>query len=495
MGIKNRLRKWLDVPAPRKKRKRSFAGAKHSNVLSGWVFAYTQINDILKADLPTLRTRSRDLCRNNFLVKAFLNQAEVNVIGPRNIRLQSKVTARVSTDLDEVVNRVVEENWHEFTRTCDLTKRGGMQEFDTLALKSLVRDGEVFIRRQRGWTGNRFRYGIKVVDACLVDDQLTKQLTNGNSVVNGVEVDAMDVPVAYWLKTKSLGGVVDTMSTDHSRIPAEDMIHVFIQDEPGQTRGAPWTAPAMISLKHLDGFMEAAIVNARSKALCMGFLSDQPGEETDDLEGDTTGGDGETIFNMEAGTIREIGAKQFQKFEAAFPSDIDGFVKSIEKAITSSLPGSYASVSGDIENASWSALRNDEMRAKSSWSVVQQYYIRNVRTPIWEDWLQQALLTGQIRLGEQRTFLLSDYDRLNKPMWFPPVYPSADELKRQNANKLRIEMGTASRAEVIAEEGKDMFDVDASRRASQESEEGIDPVETEAPAPQVMPEPEDEEAA
>lgn len=471
--MKAAIRRWLGVEPLKKARKRSgFAGAKGGNAFSSWIFSSVNVNELLQAEHNVLRNRARDLARNNFLVKGFGNQADVNVLGPHNIKLQSRVT-RANGQLDKTVNDVLEREWKAFAPVCDTTRKNNLRQLDAQLLRCLWRDGELFIHHRNNWDGNRFRYGFKVLDPALVDDKMNKRLSNGNIVRMGVELQGMDgVPVAYWVKDSLLPN--NTRSTP---IPASEIDHYFIQDEPGQTRGVPWISAAMPNLKHLDGFMEAAVVNARAKALCMGFLESTGDDEADLDEGDDIGADNDTIWNMEAGVIRQTPpGRSFKGFDPGFPdAAMESFVKVVMKAITSSLPGSYASVAGDIENASWSALRNDEMRAKSSWCVVQQLYISMPRKAIYERWLRNALLARQIRLGNQVTFGIQDFERLNMPLWIPPVYPSADELKRQNANKLRLEMGTASRQEIIAEEGKDMEDVDASRLASQESNNQISP--------------------
>ena len=64
-----------------------------------------------------------------------------------------------------------------------------------------------------------------------------------------------------------------TGKSKHIRIPAEQVIHIFMPLRAGQTRGEPWLSPVMPAMKQLGGFREAAVINARIGASKMGFFT------------------------------------------------------------------------------------------------------------------------------------------------------------------------------------------------------------------------------
>ena len=55
-------------------------------------------------------------------------------------------------------------------------------------------------------------------------------------------------------------------------LPADELIHLFIADRPGQTRGVSWLASALQDLHHLAGFQEASVIRARAARSVMGFI-------------------------------------------------------------------------------------------------------------------------------------------------------------------------------------------------------------------------------
>src|SRR5690606_21693434 len=67
------------------------------------------------------------------------------------------------------------------------------------------------------------------------------------------------------------------------RIPAEDVLHLYRIDRPGQVRGVPWFAPVLVRLKDLDDFDDATLMRNKVAACFAAFLrdSDAPSSPSD----------------------------------------------------------------------------------------------------------------------------------------------------------------------------------------------------------------------
>jgi capsid protein len=84
----------------------------------------------------------------------------------------------------------------------------------------------------------------------------------------GVELDKQyKFPVAYWFwKRRPNDNYFNYNEYDqqlYTRVPAEEMRHVFVQTEDEeQVRGFPWIFAAVINLFRSGKFEEAALVNA-----------------------------------------------------------------------------------------------------------------------------------------------------------------------------------------------------------------------------------------
>ena len=75
----------------------------------------------------------------------------------------------------------------------------------------------------------------------------------------GVEVGDFGKAVAYHLLGEHPGDheFVNSYSRKHVRVPADQMLHVFLPERAHQTRGVPMLATAIGALKMLHGYREA----------------------------------------------------------------------------------------------------------------------------------------------------------------------------------------------------------------------------------------------
>ena len=96
----------------------------------------------------------------------------------------------------------------------------------------------------------------------------------------GVEVDDFGKAVTYHLLGEHPGDheFANSYSRKHVRVPADQMLHVFLPERAHQTRGVPMLATAIGALKMLHGYREAELVAARVAASKMGFITSPDGE-------------------------------------------------------------------------------------------------------------------------------------------------------------------------------------------------------------------------
>ena len=191
--------------APAKKRTRAFAGAR-STRFTDWIYStFSKINLDIDNDFLTLVTRARELSKNNNVVRSYLELMEKNVIGKSGFSLQSQVK-KPNGELDTELNDEIEWQFYEWGKASNgfLTVDGalGAKELDRLILRSLLIDGEVFIRVHRR-AKNPIGLSFELVDALSIDYTKRREATGGqNAIVLGVEIDSRYKPVAYWLRRR-----------------------------------------------------------------------------------------------------------------------------------------------------------------------------------------------------------------------------------------------------------------------------------------------------
>jgi hypothetical protein len=94
------------------------------------------------------------------------------------------------------------------------------------------------------------RYALQVLDVERLDTTLNREASEGkNQIIMGVEMDTDGAPVAYWMANAALGR--DPTGKKLQRIPAGEIIHLFMTDDPEQVRGVPWMHAVMLTVNDL----------------------------------------------------------------------------------------------------------------------------------------------------------------------------------------------------------------------------------------------------
>jgi len=63
-----------------------------------------------------------------------------------------------------------------------------------------------------------------------------------------------------------------TPNVQSGRVPADQVIHLYAPIQPGVERGVSWLAPALVPLRELQEFTEAALVRQKISALFCGHV-------------------------------------------------------------------------------------------------------------------------------------------------------------------------------------------------------------------------------
>ena len=131
--------------------KRTYAAANKGRLFNDLFDSERSADSELRPVIKVLRSRSRDLSRNNEYAKRYLNLIKSNVVGDRGYTLQVKATGGDGR-LDQNGNDSVEMAFKKWGRRGNCTVDGKLSWLDVqkLAIESLCRDGEVFIVKHRG---------------------------------------------------------------------------------------------------------------------------------------------------------------------------------------------------------------------------------------------------------------------------------------------------------------------------------------------------------
>lgn len=431
--------------------RRGFDASLNDTLLSRWTTRSLNINQEIRDHLAVLRGRSQDLYKNSEYVNRFVNLLVQNVVGPQGIRLQVKAQ-ELNGEIDRDASEAVETIFRKWCKKGSASVDGRMSFLDLqqLALKTVIIDGEVFFRKVK--IDGEFR--LQPFLSQHIDERFSDPR---KGIEMGIQMDSFRRPTAYWVtvqrETKdsvSIGGL------QRLKIPAKEMLHLYRMDRPDQIRGIPWTVPVMRQLKILDGYQEAELVAARTAAAKMGFLVTPTGDE---FAGDGQNDDGSLIMDAEPGSITQLPeGMHFENWSPDHPtSAFKDFVKTTLRAIASGLNVSYNCLASDLEGVNFSSIRQGVLDDRDSYRVLQNWLIESLHTPVYESWLENALLRGKIAVGGRTVTFSSDkLEKFSHVNWQPRGWGWVDPKKDVESNLLSVRMGVKSLTEVAAEQGRDL---------------------------------------
>jgi lambda family phage portal protein len=455
----------------------AFNAAKISRLSSSWTTIPRNTDSEIRESLLTLRARSRNLGYNNDYGKRFLNLVKTNLIGHGGIKLQSRVVDK-DGDLDEKTNTLIEDSYKRWGKkgNCTKNKKQSLLSFLSLLAVSLPTDGEILIRKVKGRNVNRHGFALHQYDPDYLDVDLNVELSNGNEIRMGVEVDKWGAPVNYHFLTYHPNDWTYNRRNNPKKyeiVPASEMIHFYLHERVNQTRGIPWMATPAERLYQLGGYEEAELIAARAGATKMGFYKTPTGAEYDgagDLDVDA---DGEyTLEDLdkkrdapemaEPGTFEELPEGwEFIPYDPQHPnSSFDAFRKSILYGVSAGLNVSFVSLTGDLSGVSYSSIRQNTLSDQDTWRMLQNLFISEVIEDFYPELLYCSLLNHEISLD------ISEFDSLNSATWQPRGWEWVDPLKEELANEKAIANLTRTPQDIVGSRGGDIYEnIEAIKRA------------------------------
>ena len=323
-------------------------------------------------------------------------------------------------------------------------------------------DGEVLIRVMKGPERGPFGCQLQIIDIDRLWEQKNEALANGGAIHMGVEVDVAGKPVAYHImRRRPSSWQTSNQYFEFDRIPAGEIIHVFVPEAAEQVRGVPWMYAALLNLVHMGAFEEAAVINARIGATQMGFITTPDGEAPAGDSNNATTGVAE--FDAEPGTFRVLADGQMvESWQPQFPqAAVEPFIKAMLRGIASGLGVAYHNLASDLEGVNYSSARIAELSEREVWMMLQDWFIDSIVQPIYSEWLAIAMLRGDIKFEQSGKALPADKlaKFANASRFQGRRWKWTDPSKEIDANAKGVELGVTSRTRIAAEQGDDFEDV------------------------------------
>lgn len=384
---------------------RSYKAAAENRLTNAWTSTARPADYDIRRDYKKLIARVRDLVKNNDYVKRYLAMTRSNVVGPNGIVIQSRVPSvrQGEAQIDQLAADAVEAAWKDWGRhgSPEVTGRYSWISLQNQFITGLMSEGEVLYRKIRGWRGNPYRFAIQTLDVMDLPVDYCDE-NRANPIIMGVEINDWRRPVAYHFAQRRPTKETYTLNgRSYLRVPAEQIIHVFLPELVHQTRGISPMTSAMMRLNMLEGYEESAVVSARIGASTMGFLKRT--EDSGAFRGDSTNTDGSVNFGLSPGEFRELPpGMDITAFDPKSPDDqYAAFVKATLRGIASGLGVSYNMLANDLEGVNFSSIRTGVLEDRELWKCLQNFTIDTFIRPVFETWIDNAILAGAITIAGQ----------------------------------------------------------------------------------------------
>ncbi len=183
---------------------------------------------------------------------------------------------------------------------CDYEHHYNFWGLQHLWAATVVESGGVFVRRIIN-NAMTFPLVLQTLEQQYLDESKSGLTNEGGEIFSGIEYRADGSIKGYWLKTKMVGNFYREES---EFFPADDIIHIYWKDRPGQHLGVSWLHPIADLVDMRQEWRDAVLMQQRIAA-CFGVIVKEPagdmglGSKNSTLRDE----DGQAYSEMESGMI------------------------------------------------------------------------------------------------------------------------------------------------------------------------------------------------
>ncbi len=448
----------------------SYTGASLSRKsLQGWMpRLYDGASDSV-GDIPTLRSRSRDLVRNAPLAVAAETTLIDSVVGT-GLEMTPELPAEfLGLDLEVSAAwakraKFLFQTWAENSDAVDFDRKLDFYRLQALVLRTVFSGGDCFVllpMEQR--PGQTIETRVRLIDPDLISNP--NNVPDSANLVSGVELDNFGRAVAIHVSSRHPNSKIDKSSINWTRVSIyssdgfrKNVLHVWDPNRLGQIRGVSWLAPIIEKLKQFDRYTDAELTAAVISSFFTVFVTNtnpvSGGSLLEDMipeaEKITTNAD-KISYEMAPGAI--IGLQNGDDVKFADPkrpnSAFESFISAVTHEIASGL-GIPADILTKKFDASYSASRAAFLEAWRHFKRVRAIIVSDFCQPVYSAWLDETIARGI--LSATNYFDSSEYRfAWGRATWRGDAPGTLDPVKETRSAIMQMEAGIRSGEAVAAE--------------------------------------------
>ena len=421
--------------------------------------------------IERVRWQSWNLWRNNPYARKIVRNLESKVVGKGMFPVSHAVNPDGSPNVE--FRAQAKKLWMAIQNNFDsrgLPGRGGvtMGGLQRLALRAVILSGETLDRlipitqdeqQQRDLP---IPLTLQMIDAARLADAhhpATGTIAEGNILYRGIEINPdTGKRIAYWVNQYLPGYVTATYGTSQ-RLPAEQVCHLYVEDDIDQLRGVPWFAAALLQARD-TGDLQYNVLKASAMAACvvMGYRKPtgaakfglNAASETNPTSADgtdLTDEDGNAITKIQPGMFVNLGRDgALEGFSPNQPNtNAEAFIQHMLRGISAAFPGVKAStVHGDYRNSSFSSEKAADNDTWPEIESVQEWFGASFCQPIYEAVIRAGVLSGYFDGVVSADEFGANPASFLAASWQGPTVKSINPMVDVNAAGLRMKFGLSS---------------------------------------------------
>lgn len=316
-------------------------------------------------------------------------------------------------------------------------------------LRRKIVDGEILVRLVVDKRAS-IPLKLQVIKSDLLDSYLLTAPKSNHIIRSGIELNDYLQPLAYWIQRKSPDGYI---TYESERVPAQQVLHLWLKNNPDQIRGISDLAPIIKRLKDTQDFLDAETVAARVAACFSIFITKESVSAVPNYQSSKKDKEGKLLTSVRPGMVNYL--RPGEKIETANPSrsitSAKDFVNVQQRLAGAGMGLSYELMSRDFNNATFSSARQGHLEDRRTFEPIQQYLIAHFCQPVWEQFVDCVVLAGLVDIDDYSRNRL----RYTNVDWVTPGWSWIDPEKEVKADLLVLKNSGKTLAQWCAERGYD----------------------------------------
>ncbi len=464
----------------------AYRGARTGRELGLWTPPLRSADADLLPDMTMLMSRANDLSRNYALTSGAIQIQLDNIIGS-GLRLSAKPDYRLlGMDIEWASewSSDVEAKFRDWANNpacfVDAGRRLTFGAMLGLAYRQFLTTGEILATGE--WIpkiNSKYSTAIQMVDPARLSNP--HDLMDSARLRKGVALDRYSAPIAYHIRSaldsdSLYGSDVQSWKRVRKETPwgRQQVLHIFEQERPSQTRGKSGLATVIAKSKmlerHQDAALESSIINSLYAAT---IESDFDYSQVADIFGNADeafsmsdkimknkGEFYEEKLSMEGGgrIVHLLNGERLKFTSPDHPGpNFSDFEKSTLRHLAAGLNITYEQLARDYSDTNYSGARAGLMESWKFFTTKRQLIGGRFATELYSLWLEEAISNGSVEhpSGANVRTLGEEKGALTRCNWIGPGKGNIDPLKESKADHLEIKMGTKTLESACAERGLD----------------------------------------